>query len=262
MKLNVKMYKTLNNPVEIQQVNGKEVEVHYMNDTPYLSRYAGRGHFVVWASDGQGYKLLLERDYYNALKPLHSAETNKLWLEFYESVHNVRRGLFFKLMLPMIIGVLVIMAVFAAVEPLQKYQTTVLIVALILMLIFNMFQSNMLKRKIDEIRGNTIDTIKDVFGEEQFDELVKKQNEFYENYFKFEETSAVEEQPTIEEVAVIEDEENKFAPIEEVEIIEEKIDYSNLLVKDLKELAKQKEIANYSTMKKAELVKALEETEE
>lgn len=255
MKLNVKMYKTLNNPVETQHINGKNVEIHYMNDTPYLSRYAGRGHFVIWASDGQGYKLLVERDYYNTLKPLHSADTNALWLQFYESVHNVRRNLFYKLMLPLIIGVLILMSVFAAVEPLQKYQSTVLIVALILMLIFNMFQSNMLKRKVDEIRSETIDTIKDVLGEELFSELVKKQNEFYENYFKFE-----EEKTTIAVAEIEETTEDEV--IEEVEVVNEKVDYNNLTVAELKELAKQKEIVGYSTMKKAELVSALEQTEE
>lgn len=270
MKLNVKVYKTLNNPVEVQQIDGKEVEIHYMNDTPYLSRYAGRGNFVIWTSDGQGYKLLVERDYYNALKPLHSAETNALWLDFYEGVHKVRRNLFLKIMLPMLILILGVMTLFALVPSLQKYQTTVLIVALILMLVFNMFQSNLLKRKIDEIRVSTIDTIRDVLGLEHFNELVEKQNSFYENYFKFEEHKGPEseeleqavENPEIKQFEVIEDNGNEITSLEEVEVIEKKVDYNSLLVKDLKELAKARNITDYSSMKKAELVAALEETEE
>ncbi len=198
MKLNVKIYQTLNNPVEIQQLDGKEVEIHYMNDTPYLSRFAGRGNFAIWTSDGQGFKLLVERDYYNNLKDLHSPKINTLWINFYESVHTLRRNLFLKMMLPMLAVVFVAMFLFATIGVLQPYQTPVLIAALVLMLVFNMFQSSLLRRKVDEYRTNTIDGIKNILGAEKFEELVKNQNKFYENYFKFEEP--VEQVQEIEEV--------------------------------------------------------------
>lgn len=213
MKLNVKMYKTLTNPIEVQNVNGKTIEVHYMNDTPYLSRYAGRGHFVIWSSDGVGYKLLVEKEYYNTLKPLHSEQTNALWLSFYEQVHKIRRSLFFKIMLPMLIGILAVMMVFSFVPALRdrNLQMPVLIGVLVVMLVLNMFQSQLLKKKIDEVRAKTIEEIETTLGKEKFQELVRLQNDFYENYFKFEEPAPIpeiESEPEeVLEAEIIDDEE-------------------------------------------------------
>ena len=59
MKLNPKIFKQLTaEPFETQIVDGKKVEFHYMNDTPFLFQYASRGRFAVWTSDGKDYNIL------------------------------------------------------------------------------------------------------------------------------------------------------------------------------------------------------------
>lgn len=53
MKLNAKIYKQLTNePFDSQQINGKTVEFHYMDNSPFLAQFASRGRFAVWTSDG------------------------------------------------------------------------------------------------------------------------------------------------------------------------------------------------------------------
>jgi hypothetical protein len=64
MKLQYAIFKQLNEPTETQQTDGKTVEIHSMNNTRYLSRFAGKGQFAVWTSDSKSYKLLVEDGYY------------------------------------------------------------------------------------------------------------------------------------------------------------------------------------------------------
>lgn len=261
MKLNQKLYRTLNNPVETQNINGKVVEIHYMNDTPYLSRYAGKGHFVIWSSDGVGFKLLVERDYYLTMNELHSAKTNELWLKFYSDVHNVRKTLFIKIMLPLIAFILAVMVLFGLVEQLREYQMPILIGSLILMLVVNMFQSNLLRKKIDESRTRTINGIEELLGKDDFERLVKLQNDFFERYFKFEEPAVQDEKEEKNEVQ--EADFQQIASDNEINSKEDpKDDYEKLTVAKLKELAKEKNIVGYSTLKKAELIELLKKNEE
>lgn len=59
------------------------------------------------------------------------------------------------------------------------------------------------------------------------------------------------------ETKVVEAPEVKAPKASKAEVKKEAVDYSKLLVKDLKELAKEKGVENYSTMLKADLVDAL-----
>ncbi|MFA6683485.1 MAG: hypothetical protein WCS12_04355, partial [Acholeplasmataceae bacterium] len=87
----------------------------------------------------------------------------------------------------------------------------VLIGVLVVMLVLNMFQSQLLKKKIDEVRAKTIEEIETTLGKEKFQELVRLQNDFYENYFKFEEPAPIpeiESEPEeVLEAEIIDDEE-------------------------------------------------------
>ena len=42
-------------------------------------------------------KLMIERDYFETLRPLYSPKVNGIWIRFYERAGKVRNDIFFKL---------------------------------------------------------------------------------------------------------------------------------------------------------------------
>lgn len=204
MKLNPKIYRTLTNPAETQDVNGTTVEIHHMNDTNYLARYAGQGQFAVWTSDGQDFKLMIEREYLETLRPLYSPKVNGIWIRFYDRASKIRNDIFFKLIGPVLLLALAAIIVFATVPALQAYQTIVLIVTLGLVLVVNIAQSTLMKRGIEKARVDAVNAIKDEVGLDKFNELIDIQTKFYEEYFKFKEepvqTEAEQIETTVEDI--------------------------------------------------------------
>lgn len=183
MKLQYQIFKTLNNPVEIQDLDDRKVEVHSMNQTKYLSKFASKGQFAVWASDGKDYKLLIEDGYYDVMKDLYDKRINKVWINFYEVADKVRGGLMYKIVLPMIAVSMVVAFMFSLIPALQKFQSVALIVILAVILIANMFQTNMMKKKIEIARADAINEIKQIRGKERFEEILQAQAKYYDQYF-------------------------------------------------------------------------------
>lgn len=236
MKLNPRIFKTLDNPVETQDVNGRKIEIHYMNDTQYFARYAQQGQFAVWTSDGSDYKLLIERDYLKTLRPLYTSRINDVWIRFYEKATQVRNNIFLKLILPILITALAIVIIFAAVPVLRQYQTIVLIGILVVVLASNILQSTLMKRRIESAREEAVIEIKETLGEEQFKSLIEQQGKFYDNFFDFTEEDVVEDaveqiegetkegleaEETVEE---IESETEEALVVEEKEVSEESLE--------------------------------------
>lgn len=226
MKLNPRIFKALDNPVETQDVNGRKVEIHYMNDTQYFARYAQQGQFAVWTSDGSDYKLLIERDYLETLRPLYTSRINDVWIRFYEKATQVRNNIFLKLILPILIAALAIVIIFAAVPALRQYQTIVLIGILVVVLASNILQSTLMKRRIERAREEAVIEIKETLGEEQFKSLIEEQGKFYDNFFDFKDDEVVEddaEQIEVEtqEASVVEDEKDSALQDEVSEVVEE-----------------------------------------
>jgi hypothetical protein len=61
MKLNPKVYKQLTGePFETQEINGKNIEFHYMNDTPFLFQFASKGRFAFGHQMETSIKFLLK----------------------------------------------------------------------------------------------------------------------------------------------------------------------------------------------------------
>jgi hypothetical protein len=196
MKLQYGIYKQLNNPKEVQTTDNKTVEIHSMNETSYLAKFAGKGQFAVWTSDSKNFKLLIEDGYYNAMNELYGKRVNLVWIKFYEKADKIRFGLMYKMVFPLI-GVAMLLAVlFSTLKALQPYQTYGLIGILAIVLITNMAQTSIMRKKIEQVRSESIKDIKMIVGENKFKELLENQQKYYDSYFKFEE---VKEEATTEE---------------------------------------------------------------
>ncbi len=187
MKLQYAIFKQLNEPKETQQAEGKTVEIHSMNNTRYLSRFAGKGQFAVWTSDSKSYKLLVEDGYYKVMKDLYSKRVNQVWIRFYEQADKVRYGLLYKMVFPMIALSMVLAVLFSTVEALSDYQNYALIGILAVVLITNMLQTSIMRKKVEGARSEAVKDIKHIVGEARFNELLEQQGKYYEDYFKFEE---------------------------------------------------------------------------
>jgi hypothetical protein len=223
MKLNAKIYKQLTNePFEKQVIDGKTVEFHYMDDTPFLTQYAGRGRFAVWTSDGNDYKVLIESTYYEALKPFYEYEVNVIWLRFLDKVSSLSK----KINNYFIIPTLIIYAIGAILAILffEEQTLPILLGLVVLVVISNIFQSRVVNKKVRDENLATQDKIRDHLGQEDFDHLVKAQEEHYQKYFSFDEQPIDGENEIVEEVDVVE--------TEEVEVIETEEDTKNGEIND------------------------------
>lgn len=278
MKMNVKMFKKLTNPVEILEVDGKVVEVHYMNDTDYLAQYAGQGYFFVWSSDGNSYKLLIEKGYYEELDELFLPEVNALQIKLYEDLSKSRRKVYLGLVLPVFLIIVALLVATYFIEELKAYTVQIAVGGLLVFLVVNIFQSSILKRRVDKLRNNYFDDLEELFGIEKLEELVVKQREYHAAYFDFdadeeEEVEKVEEKASepkavpawvkgdAEKEEVLKTDTEPAEDFEEkekvVEDLKEESPLSVLPMEELKDFARDRKISGFSTMRKSELLESL-----
>ena len=164
-----------------------------MNQTPYLAKYASKGQFAVWTSDGKEYKLLIEDGYYEVMKELYDKKINKVWISFYEEADKVRSGLMYKIVLPMIALAMLVAVLFSTIPALQQFQSVALIAILAVILVANILQTNLMKKKIEQARANSISEIKRIRGKERFEEILEAQAKYYDSYFNTEVVEEVKE---------------------------------------------------------------------
>ena len=193
MKLNAKIYRQLTNePFLVQNIDGKTVEFHYMNDTPYLIQFASRGRFAIWTSDGQNYRVLIEKTYFEALEPFYEFGVNQIWLNFLEGVSKQNRKINAMFIYPTLV-LYVVIAVLATFL-FEKYTMQILLGMLVLVVVSNMVQGRIVSKKVQEQNVKTQGLIRDYLGGDVFDGLVKAQEEHYNQYFKFEQEVVEETQ--------------------------------------------------------------------
>jgi hypothetical protein len=205
MKLNAKIYKQLiNEPFEKQEIDGKTVEFHYMDDTPYLTQYAGRGRFAVWTSDGNNYKVLIESTYYEALKPFYEYEVNVIWLGFLDKVSSISKKINNRFIIPTL--ALYALGAILAILFFEEQTLPILLGLIVLVVVSNIVQSKVVNKKVKNENIATQDKIRNHLGQENFDELVKAQEEHYQKYFSFDEQPMDSEVEEIGEVEVLEEE--------------------------------------------------------
>ena len=207
MKLNPKIYRQLTNePFMTQDIDGKNVEFHYMNDTPFLFQFASRGRFAIWTSDGTNYKVLVEQKYYDALEAFYQPEVNKIWLNFLESVGGISKKINMWFIIPTLV-LYIIIAAFATFV-FKNYTLQILLGMIVLVVVSNMFQSKLVNQKVREENLRAQDLIREHMGNEKFELLIKAQEDHYQEYFKFNDQQQQEDlnnQTVIEENNTSED---------------------------------------------------------
>lgn len=208
MKLNLKVYRQLTTePFLTQEIDGKIIEFHYMNDTPFLFQYASRGRFAIWTSDGQNYRVLIEKAYYEALQPFYETEVNKIWLNFLENVSGVSRKINMYFIIPTLFLYVVIAGL--ATFLFKDYTLQILLGMIVLVVISNMIQGRIVNKKVREENLRAQDLIRAHMGNEKFESLVKAQEDHYHDYFKFQDQSAQDASQTEAEQQQIDAKEEK-----------------------------------------------------
>lgn len=288
MKINQKVFRSIQTePFLVQNVAGKELQFHYLNDTNYLAENVSKGRFYLWASDGVNYKLIVEKGFYEKVKYFFAEDINEIWLNFLQEAGAVRKKTAGVTMLVSLIPIILVVLGFVLFE---EQGTYILIGGLAVSLIANMMYTSKLNKKIRELNQQAHLDIQDTLTKEVFTQFFVDQKEYSDLYYKenfgsdedYEELEAeevLEETLLVEtEAAMIEDEiideiieESLEETIEEEIIVDEieevveevkpkaakRVDYSAMTVAELKALAKDMELTGYSALRKAELIKLI-----
>lgn len=270
MKMNNKVFKYLTGePFLVQELNGKQVELHYMNDTPFLQQYVPRGRFYIWSSDGRNYKLLIEKGFYEKMDYFFKEEINEVWLNYLDEISEMNSKMSRIFLLGSMGLSLVIIVLSSLFLPEDKLFLGI-IAALVITFIGNAIHSRKANAQMREKNDKAQMQIKELLTEEGFRKLLKDQEEYMKEYFKFEEDEEVEvlddeEVLEIEENAqdkdqILEEEENIQEEVE-VEVIEKpkakKINYEAMTVAELKDMARSMELKGYSSLTKQDLIKLI-----
>ncbi|MFP4177601.1 MAG: hypothetical protein ACLFTZ_02445 [Acholeplasmataceae bacterium] len=191
MKLNTKVYKYLadKEPFETQEIDGKKVDFHYMNDTPFLFQYGSKGRFAIWASNGQDYKVLVEKSYYDVMKDFYQRDVNAIWLNFLERISVINRRINLMFIIPTLLIYLVI--AFVASLYFQDNLFVVLLILLGTLIVTNVIQNRIIGRRVREQNREAQDAIRKHIGQESFEKLISAQEEHYRTYFNFDEEDRV-----------------------------------------------------------------------
>ena len=262
MKINYKVYKALNDePFLTQDIDGVKIEFHYMNETPFLQQFVTKGRFYVWTSDGNDFKLLVERGFYDKVSYFFAEEINAVWVNFLteasqENSKTSKVYLFGSLILSFVV---VLVFYFF----LKEQITTGIILALVIALAGNMLHSSKVNKSIREKNTIARDKIQELLTPAKFDQFIQDQNNYMKEYFAFDEDEDFEDDEeilTLEASEIIEDEDILVADLEE-NLVAGGVNYDEMTVAELKELAKERNLVGYSTLTKAKLIEFLKDNE-
>lgn len=203
MKLNPKIYNQLKGtPFMSQNIDGVLVEFFYMDDTPYLYQYAGKGRFAIWTSNGLNYRVLIEKTYYEAIEGFYEEPINRIWVNFLDRIGKVTKKINMLFIIPIIIfylGIAVLATLFF-----QDYMLPILLVLIVMVVISNMIQGQIVNKRVRKENQAAQEEIKQYLGEDGFNEMVMKQEEHYKAYFKFDDEPVETESDDTESTETIE----------------------------------------------------------
>lgn len=215
MKLNPKVYNQLKGePFKTQKVNGALVEFYFMDDTPFMYQFAGKGRFAIWTSNGTNYRVLVEKTYYETLESFYDEPINSIWVRFLDRVGKISRKINMSFIIPIILFYIVV-AILATVY-FQDFMLTILLVLIVLVVISNTIQGYVVNKKVKAENQKAQAEIRVILGDEGFNEMVENQEKHYKAYFQIEDENISDEQTTIETEDHMDDD-NKVAEDKEEE---------------------------------------------
>ena len=185
MRINPKMFFVPgdNQPFEIQEFDGRKIELFYMNDyDSILFEQINKGKFTVWSSnDGVNYRLFLEKGLYETVKELYTPEINKIWVDFWDKTEKVSNKFTRCGMLP-IGGISILLCLTSGLfgEYGQYISIGGLVVAFVTMLLVN----KTMKSKILLANKESRDLIVKSIGENKFNKLLEAQKEYMDAYYE------------------------------------------------------------------------------
>ncbi len=188
MKINQKYYDVITTePFDVHTTELGKVEMHSLNDYPTLhTQNTSQGRFAVWFNKGgDDYKLLVDNNYYETLKPLYTKEINQIWLEFYNFITKERKKALLMILLPVAILLLLFVVLISyVIEMDADARLYVTIGIFILFFVANKIINSKINKMVERTRNDSIDKIKDELGESTFNNLLDAQEEFVKAYYK------------------------------------------------------------------------------
>ena len=170
-------------PIEVQEFDNRKIEVYYLDDYEDVkNEFIAKSQFAVWSSiDGVNYRLFLEKGYYEAVSELYQQPINKIWVDFWDTTESITKKTSHRILIPMMVVCcgLCIGSFFTN----QNWVSYIIIGVLVLAFIGMIFVNSYTRKKVMEANVNSRNQISELLGQDNFDNILKKQKEYIDDYF-------------------------------------------------------------------------------
>jgi len=203
--------KAVGTPFRVEKYKDATLEMYYLNDRNDFYKFAQRGRFSVWTSDGVNYRLFVEKGYYEAVPNLYKNEVNDIWLDFTNSIYGAQRKMSRKYMMVSMIVLLVVLGASMLLQTFWAEQANNIFLAAMVVLFIGLFvssngQQKRLRSLVQEENKKATELIKNELGEAAFQEILDNQEKYYQKYFNTEEEIETPIESNDEQEAFQEDE--------------------------------------------------------
>lgn len=214
--------KAVGTPFRVEKYKDATLEMYYLNDRNDFHKFAQRGRFSVWTSDGVNYRLFVEKGYYEAVPNLYKNEVNDIWLDFTNSIYGAQRKMSRKYMMVSMIVLLVVLGASMLLQTFWAEQANNIFLAAMVVLFIGLFvssngQQKRLRSLVQEENKKATELIKNELGEEAFQEILDNQEKYYQKYFNTEEETETPAQSNDEQEVLEAPAEDEKADVEDKE---------------------------------------------
>lgn len=187
MRLNPNIYKLAEGyePIEVQEFDGRIVEVYHMDDFPSIyDQNTSRGKFVVWASaNGKDYRLFIEKGFHEAVSELYTEPINKIWLDFWDKCDDTTKKFNFKILLPIALVCIAAFFIVSFIPGTESWSTYAELAILVVFVIGMLFLNKFTKKKLNDLNKESVDLIKGVLTVDGFNDVLERQKNYIDSFF-------------------------------------------------------------------------------